>query len=140
MASPSLTKRHFRAIADMIRENSTHREAFTLHQVELIADFCASCNPRFDRERFMRYIAGECGPNGGAVKHAPTQEAPEDPIGVLVHGDEVRCFACEPLDPDKVPVYRVNIYPYKQSCAKCGKVLVVGRTPAWPQLFDGGVK
>lgn len=33
-----------------------------------LADFCKSQNGRFDRERWLGYIAGENGPNGGAVK------------------------------------------------------------------------
>ena len=33
-----------------------------------IADFCRSQNPRFNRDRWLDYIAGECGPNGGAVR------------------------------------------------------------------------
>ncbi len=50
------------------------------------------------------------------------------------------------------PVYRENIFPYIQSCAFCGKVLVEGAQCAankakcaragephthWPELFDG---
>jgi hypothetical protein len=35
---------------------------------DALADFCASQNSRFDRERWLGYIAGECGPNGGKVK------------------------------------------------------------------------
>lgn len=35
------------------------------------------------------------------------------------------------------PIFRENIYPYKQHCCGCGKQLVEGRTPWWPNLFDG---
>jgi hypothetical protein len=35
---------------------------------ELPADFCQSTNPRFNRERWLAYIAGECGPNDGTVR------------------------------------------------------------------------
>ncbi len=65
MAASSLSKKHFIAIANLIREHSTDREAFTLHQVEWIADFLASQNPRFNRSRFLGYIEGSCGPCGG---------------------------------------------------------------------------
>jgi hypothetical protein len=33
-----------------------------------LADFCQSQNPRFMRDRWLAYIAGECGKNGGTVK------------------------------------------------------------------------
>ena len=29
------------------------------------ADYLAAQNPKFNRELFIRYINGECGPNGG---------------------------------------------------------------------------
>jgi hypothetical protein len=32
---------------------------------DVLADFCRTQNPRFDRERWLDYIAGKCGPNGG---------------------------------------------------------------------------
>lgn len=33
-----------------------------------LADFCQSQNGQFKRHRWLNYIAGTCGPNGGAVK------------------------------------------------------------------------
>ena len=33
-----------------------------------LADFCASQNPRFNRDRWIKYIKGECGKGGGKVK------------------------------------------------------------------------
>lgn len=36
------------------------------------------------------------------------------------------------------PVFEVNVLPYRQNCVCCGKVLVQGRTPSWPELFTGG--
>ncbi|MCP4899768.1 MAG: hypothetical protein GY906_22610 [bacterium] len=83
-----MTKKHFIALADALKvvrpemdeekaiaEGSTElfrpfREGrrdqwrLTLHE---LADFCASQNSRFDRERWLAYINGECGPNGGKV-------------------------------------------------------------------------
>jgi len=61
-------------------------------------------------------------------------------------GHEVVCPRCERIMRERVglrgereialtPVYRVNIGSYKQSCAACGRVLVKGQTPAWPELF-----
>ena len=63
-----MTKKHFIALADTIR---AYRDLFSDKAVEVLADFCASENSRFNRERFLNYIAGICGPNGGAVKPAP---------------------------------------------------------------------
>lgn len=64
-----MSKKDFIALADFIRTyngtkfNGAH---FTRRQVEAIAQFCANQNPRFKRERWLSYIAGECGKNGGA--------------------------------------------------------------------------
>ena len=33
----------------------------------LLADFCGRQNPRFDRERWISYIDGECGPSGEKI-------------------------------------------------------------------------
>lgn len=38
------------------------------HMVTAMADFCQSQNPRFNRERWLAYINGSCGPNGGKRK------------------------------------------------------------------------
>lgn len=35
--------------------------------VEMLADFCASTNPRFNRQRWLDYVAGKCGPSGGKL-------------------------------------------------------------------------
>lgn len=35
------------------------------NMTSMLADFCAAQNPRFDRERWLGYIAGKCGPSGG---------------------------------------------------------------------------
>lgn len=67
------------------------------------------------------------------------QEQFNEPIGILVNGDTVTCFECETLGEHKVPLYHVNVYPYRQTCAKCGKVLVQPRTSSWPELFTGTV-
>lgn len=60
-----MTKKHFIALADFIRE---HEGRFPHDTIDLLADFCASLNPRFDRERWLGYIAGENGPCGGKRK------------------------------------------------------------------------
>ena len=67
-----MTKKHFIALADVIRETEkgitrglfSGEEAKELYRINLAA-FCASLTPRFKRERWLAYIADECGPNGG---------------------------------------------------------------------------
>ena len=65
-----MTKRHFIALADMIRDvqSDDHRTRFTPYHIERLAAFCQSQNPRFNRQRWLDYIAGTHGPNGGKLR------------------------------------------------------------------------
>lgn len=87
-----MTKKHFIGLADALRrvkpkqypreqhdepdsrvaiecETIARYQLFTWQQcVEKIADFCQSENSRFNRVRWMAYVNGDCGPNGGEVK------------------------------------------------------------------------
>jgi len=72
-----MSKKDFIALADAIKSHeynarimNQHYNGFSRDQIEMLADFCQSTNPRFNRERWLAYIAGECGPNGGRVKKA----------------------------------------------------------------------
>jgi hypothetical protein len=29
-----------------------------------------------------------------------------------------------------------NVFPYRQTCANCGRVIVEGQSPNWPILFE----
>jgi hypothetical protein len=80
-----MSKKHFIALADILKERLQYlianqdnptwtqiaRDSVHASRTELailtesLADFCQSQNPRFDRARWLSYIAGECGPNGG---------------------------------------------------------------------------
>lgn len=67
-----MTKQHFIALADMIKK-ANHPDYwksynFNEGQINMIADFCREQNPNFNRERWLSYIKGECGSNGGKVK------------------------------------------------------------------------
>jgi hypothetical protein len=65
-----MTKKDFIALADMIRHHNqfnTHNP-FSPAQVKRLADFCKSTNSNFMKDRWLDYIAGNCGKNGGAVK------------------------------------------------------------------------
>ena len=67
-----MTKKHFIDLADDVRGflkyqeslSDTHKEAF----LQFLCRFCAAQNPRFNKERWLGYIRGECGKNGGKVK------------------------------------------------------------------------
>lgn len=66
-----MTKKHFVALADMIRQVNSHwpeSNHFNPGQISELADFCKSQNPRFNCERWISYINGECGPGGGEVR------------------------------------------------------------------------
>jgi hypothetical protein len=66
-----MTKKDFIALASAIIENNrfegagTMRGIFNEEQLGTLADFCASRNPQFKRERWLGYIRGENGPHGG---------------------------------------------------------------------------
>lgn len=75
-----MTKKHFIALANVLKgieaQESSGRDSYddgladgAAYQyqatIDALADFCQSQNPRFYRARWLAYIAGECGPNGG---------------------------------------------------------------------------
>jgi hypothetical protein len=53
-----MTKKHFIRFAQYVKDVDGYCEPFTAKQHEQ--------NPRFNRERWIDYIKGLCGPNGGA--------------------------------------------------------------------------
>ena len=67
-----MTKKTFIALADTIIASGpadrSAQGAFSDSAIKLLADFCASQNPAFNRERWLAYVAGDCGPNGGTAK------------------------------------------------------------------------
>lgn len=66
-----MTKKDFIALADVIiRSAPSDRSAcgtFSQSAITELADFCQAQNPLFNRERWLAYIAGQCGPSGGKV-------------------------------------------------------------------------
>jgi hypothetical protein len=82
----AMTKKQFIALADVVRsakprtpnpkradlserwkgfDEGMHDEWEMMR--DRLADFCASQNGKFDRARWLGYIAGDNGPNGGKV-------------------------------------------------------------------------
>lgn len=57
-----MTKKLIISLAKHIINN---RDQFSDEAIELIADWIASVNPAFLRGRFIGFINGENGPNGG---------------------------------------------------------------------------
>lgn len=57
----TMTKHHFIRLADFIREDGT----FTDRQLDTLRRFCLEQNPKFNPMRWLSYIRGTCGPNGG---------------------------------------------------------------------------
>lgn len=73
----SMSKQDFVALADAIRlelcgfrmvydENTPDVPVSKV--IETLASFCERQNSNFMRERWIDYIAGKCGKNGGAIK------------------------------------------------------------------------
>lgn len=62
-----MSKKDFIALADAIRtHNERSPEPFTPAQIDALAKFCRGQNYNFKWDRWTEYIAGKCGPNGGA--------------------------------------------------------------------------
>ena len=63
-----MTKKDFIALADAVRAyNATLPATAQNVPISVLADFCATQNPAFKRERWLDYVAGNCGKNGGKV-------------------------------------------------------------------------
>lgn len=75
----SMSKKDFIALADAIKDfnrtafwgtdkngiHGTMNIAVQGDTLKMLADFCQSQNPNFKRDRWLDYIAGKCGQNGG---------------------------------------------------------------------------
>jgi hypothetical protein len=51
-----MTKKHFIALADYIRDSKPYCEPFTDRQIEHLANFCHAQNPAFNHERWIGYM------------------------------------------------------------------------------------
>jgi len=63
----SMSKKDFVALADAVRPyiNSPERFVDQENVQDALVAFCRTQNERFDRDRWLSYLRGECGPSGG---------------------------------------------------------------------------
>jgi hypothetical protein len=66
-----MSKKHFIALAQSIilwnKQLAGNGMRFNDQQLGFLADFFESQNPRFNRDRWLGYIAGTNGPSGGKL-------------------------------------------------------------------------
>jgi len=64
-----MSKKDFIALADALNKSRPLFDAVRTAQwgqdVETVRQFCAASSPAFKSYRWLGYIAGKCGPNGG---------------------------------------------------------------------------
>jgi len=63
-----MSKKHFIMLADVIKDSRNESYKFSESQIEILSRFCQSQNSNFKADRWISYIKGECGQNGGNVK------------------------------------------------------------------------
>jgi hypothetical protein len=72
-----MTKRDFVALADTLKglefDTATARQA----ALDIVADALVARYPEFNRDVWVRYSLGECGPNGGALRQGRRQRHPQ---------------------------------------------------------------
>ena len=65
----SMSKRDFVALADAFRVHPQDEPAWDRMDVlDTLVTFCKRQNPAFKEERWLDYLEGRCGPNGGKLK------------------------------------------------------------------------
>jgi len=69
----SMSKKDFIALADAIRTRNEYADdcagvsRFNSGHLAVLARFCKAQNPAFMEQRWLDYIAGQCGKNGGKI-------------------------------------------------------------------------
>ncbi len=64
----SMSKKDFIALAEVIKNYRVDDAGNAIVPLDELADFCAASNPNFKRDRWLGYIAGTNGKNGGKVE------------------------------------------------------------------------
>ena len=60
-----MTKKEIIALADVIRFSERNGTSYPWHIILQLGEFCRRHNSHFKEDRWLSYIKGECGPNGG---------------------------------------------------------------------------
>jgi len=67
-----MTKKNFIALAERLKDLRDHDDRVSAEAFEAVVDtmvsFCRSQNWKFNESIFCGYVAGTCGPSGGAVR------------------------------------------------------------------------
>jgi hypothetical protein len=68
-----MTRKEIVRLAELIRYYNVQNtcmggRAFDTLQINMLANFCRESNPQFDRNKWLSFIDGKCGPHGGKVK------------------------------------------------------------------------
>lgn len=80
----SMSKQDFIALADALRGEKPadhwdpNKKAQWENDCRAIARVCKRANSAFKEDRWFAYIAGDCGPNGGAVKTVRRGDTPSE--------------------------------------------------------------
>ena len=119
----SMSKRDFIALADALRAekpgdnwNPNKKTQWEL-DVKAIANVCAASNPRFKQERWMSYIAGECGKNGGRLATEPRQRVTCDQCQML----SINGVACHETGcPNIGARWESGTWVKQRKCFDCG--------------------
>jgi hypothetical protein len=116
----SMSKRDFVALGDAVRGLVTSDDGSSVEMaavVETLADFCQSTNPRFKRDRWLSYIAGECGPNGGRLASKPRQRVTCDQCQML----SINGVACHETGcPNIGARWESGTWVKQRKCFDCG--------------------
>jgi len=64
-----MAKKDYILVANVLRRLFALKETFTTGDIlDALADAFRQINPRFNRELWLDYILGKCGPSGGKIK------------------------------------------------------------------------
>jgi hypothetical protein len=64
----SITKKELIAIGGFMKEKVGTPDQFTIQQVHDMATFLRTRNQRFDRAKWIGFVTGANGPNGGKIR------------------------------------------------------------------------
>jgi hypothetical protein len=63
-----ITKKYLIAVGQLIKDARGTSDEFSTSQIHSMASMFRRHNPRFSRERWIGFVMGVNGPNGGAIR------------------------------------------------------------------------